>query len=314
VKKAVVVSLAMVLLLLGGGSLIPSYAQTPAEDDTPTFYRLVPGTYVNGWPRFSVRYPKDWVEMRPTVGEVFRVGRVVGTGPQPPFNECRINVYPVPAAWSTGTAADEWVWGMKGVGASDVTVVSDKPSQLRDGTPAREVMLHMVMNGEPTDVMGLMMEKGGMLVRIMVDWDPRYGTGEHLKAVLSSLQFEPEKDKPVRVPSDVRAFLDQWGNDIVAHDVAKVMGHYSDGFLNSGNKKRFVEESFRRGIGTITSWEVTITDFVAAGDRAYLAGFWTVNRTMSLPLRDTSIIKENGQWKWYGNQRDPAPDPSPPQR
>jgi hypothetical protein len=309
-KKLIIPLLIVAGIVLIAGFSTPSSAQAPTIADTPTFYRLVPGTYVNGWPRFTITYPKEWVETRQVVVEVFRAG----TGPQPPFHECRINVYPVPAGWSTGTAADEWVQGMKGWGFSDVTVASDKPSQLRDGTPVQEVMLHMVSNGEPVDVLGLMMKKGGLVVRIMVDWDPRYGTGEHLKAVLYSLQFEPEKDKPVRVPSDVRAFLDQWGNDIVAHDVAKVMSHYSEGFLNSGNKKKLVEESFRRGISTITSWEAIITDFVAAGDRAYLAGFWTVNGTISLPLPDTSIIKENGEWKWYGNQRDPAPDPSPPQR
>ena len=172
----------------------------------------------------------------------------------------------------------------------------------------------MVINAEPVDMLGLMTKRGDLLVRIMVDWDPRYGTGEHLKAVLSSLQFEPEKDKPVKVPSDVRAFLDQDCNDIVAHDVAKVMSHYSDGFLKSGDKKRVLEDFFRRFIGGITSHEVGITDFVAAGDRAYLAGFTIVNGTMRLPLPHTSIIKENGQWKWYGNQRDPAPDPTLPRR
>jgi hypothetical protein len=303
-KTPIALSLVVAFLLFGGSTIVPSYAQAPTSDNTPTFYRLVPGTYVNGWPRFTVKYPKEWVEERPAVGEVFRVG----TGPQPPFNDCRINVNPAPAGWSTGTAADEWVQGLKGWGFSDVTVVSDKPSQLRDGTPVQEVRLHMVSNGEPVDLLGLMTKRGGLVVRIMVAWYPRYGTGEHLKAVLYSLQFEPEKDKPVTVPPDVREFLDQWGNDVVAHDVAKVMSHYSEGFLNSGNRKKLVEEAYRRIIGGITSHEVGITDFVAAGDRTYLAGFTTVNGTMRVPLGNhASITKENGEWKWYGNQRDPIP-------
>jgi hypothetical protein len=304
-RRSIVLSVATAFLLLAGTSAISFSGQDTSDDQTPTFYRLVPGTFVNGWPRFTITYPKEWVETRQAVGEVFRAG----TGRQPPFNECRINVNPAPAAWSTGTAADEWAQSMKRWVASEVTAVSDKLSQFRDGTPAQEVMLHMVSNGEPVDVLGLMTKKGGLLVRIMVDWDPRYGTGEHLKAVLYSLQFEPEKDKPVEVPSDVRAFLDQWCNDIVAHDVAKVMSRYSEGFLNSGNRKRPVEEVYRRIIGTITSHEVSITEYVPAGDKAYLAGFTIVNGTMRVPLGNhASIIKENGQWKWYGNQRDPAPD------
>jgi len=51
---------------------------------------------------------------------------------------------------------------------------------------------------------------------------------------------------------------------------------------------------------------VGITDFVPAGDRAYLAGF-TVTNGSKWPLYGASIIKENGEWKWYGNQRDVAP-------
>ena len=57
-KKLIVISVAVTLLLLVN-PFSPSFAQAPANPDTPTFYHLVPGTYVNGWPRFAVTYPKD---------------------------------------------------------------------------------------------------------------------------------------------------------------------------------------------------------------------------------------------------------------
>jgi hypothetical protein len=47
-KKPMVLSAMIVLILLVGGVF------SPAQADTPTFYRLVPGTYVNGWPRFTI--------------------------------------------------------------------------------------------------------------------------------------------------------------------------------------------------------------------------------------------------------------------
>jgi hypothetical protein len=59
-KKPIVVSVIMALALLAGG-LIPAYAQDPAKEEKPTFYRLTPGVYVNGWPRCTVHYPKEWV-------------------------------------------------------------------------------------------------------------------------------------------------------------------------------------------------------------------------------------------------------------
>jgi len=92
----------------------------------------------------------------------------------------------------------------------------------------------------------------------------------------------------------------------VSHDLAKVMTHYSDRYLNSGEKKGEVERFWRWMIGSVTSINGTVTDFVPAGDKAYLAGFVTGNFGIGT-TRETSIIKENGEWKWYGNQREVVP-------
>ena len=58
-------------------------------------------------------------------------------------------------------------------------------------------------------------------------------------------------------------------------------------------------------VACTTSYEAGITDFVPAGDRAYLAGFVSLNGP-KVALQGT-VIKENGEWKWYGNQRDVSP-------
>jgi hypothetical protein len=130
--------------------------------------------------------------------------------------------------------------------------------------------------------------------------------GEDLKAILYSLEFQPGRDEPVKVPPDVQEFLDRHCNDLLSHDLTKLMTHYSDKFLSSGNRRGEVERFFRQIIGLVTSVEVGITEFVPAGDRAYLAGF--VNTYIGkLMLGDASIIKENGEWKFYGNQRDVSP-------
>ena len=50
-----------------------------------------------------------------------------------------------------------------------------------------------------------------------------------------------------------------------------------------------------------------LTDFVPAGDKAYLAGFTSGNFRKNAVMRETAIIKENGEWKWYGNQREVVP-------
>ena len=299
-KKSIIVSVIVVLMLLAWGFFAPSHAQDPAKEEKPTFYRLTPGVYVNGWPRFTVTYPKDWVERRHDPQEAFHVS-APGPVPFPSF------VYAPPPLLYSETL-DKWAdfvaSSFKNI-AQDVTVISNKPSQLRDGTPARENELYMLLNGAPFNTMGLVAKKGDVLVNMAVR--SRSGRiGEDLKAILYSIEFQLDKDKPVKVRPDVQEFLDKYSNDIVSHDVAKVMAHYSDKYLNSGVRKGEMEKTFRQWIGLWMSHKVTITEFVPAGDRAYLTGFAIINQ-VPIQIIYTSINKENGEWKWYGNQRDVSP-------
>jgi hypothetical protein len=111
----------------------------------------------------------------------------------------------------------------------------------------------------------------------------------------------------VKVSPDVQEFLDKHNNDVFSHDIAKVMSHYSDKYLNSGIRKGEVERFWRQWIGFFMSLKGTITDFVSAGARAYLTGFTISNVFGKWPITETSILKESGEWKWFGNQRDVAP-------
>jgi hypothetical protein len=298
-KKLIVLSVIMAVTLLTWGSVAPAHAQDSAKDDKPTFYRLTPGVYVNGWPRCTVRYPKEWVERFPEANLVFRVS-APGPGPLRSFAVADSGSSPLPLdRWA------DWVVAMFRRLATDVTVLSDKPSRLHDGTPAQEVEIRAVVNGAPLYNTSLATKKGDLLITMAIE-STEGRIGEDLKAILYSIEFEPDKDKPVKVPPDAQELLDRHCSASVAHDVAKVMSHYSDGFLNSGMRKGEVERFHRQIIGFITSCEIVITDFVPAADRAYLAGFVSLGSGRRVMLREISIIKENGEWKWYGNQRDSA--------
>ena len=67
-----------------------------------------------------------------------------------------------------------------------------------------------------------------------------------------------------------------------------------------------VERFWRQFIGPITSCEVGITELGQEGDKVYLTGFF-IRNGVKFPLGGTSIIKEKGEWKWYGNQKDVSP-------
>jgi hypothetical protein len=190
--------------------------------------------------------------------------------------------------------------------ATDVTVVSDKTSRLRDGSPAREVELQMILNGAPFNAMSLVTKKSDLWVNVAVE--SRNGKiGEDLKAILYSIEFEPGKDELVKVPPEVQELIDSSRSAWVSHDLTRLMSLYSGRYLNSGVRKgEEMERISRRIIGLVTSFEYYITDFIPAGDRAYFTGSATING-LKYPLINISIIKENSEWKWYGNQRDPIP-------
>src|SRR5512137_12464 len=160
-RKSIVLSVVAALLLLAGTPSISSSAQHAATDQTPTFYRLVPGTYVNGWPRFTVTYPKDWVERRPDPLEVFRVS-APGPVPYPAFAVAYASLStPDPGPLDKFA---EFLVKLNKRRAKEVTILSDRPSQLRDGTPAREIEFQMDLNGEPFYTMPLVTENGNVLI------------------------------------------------------------------------------------------------------------------------------------------------------
>jgi hypothetical protein len=310
-KKPIIVIVIMALTLLGWGFFAPAQPQDTAKEEQPTFYRLIPGVYVNGWPRFTIHYPKDWVEIRCLLPTVFLA---VASRPKPWMRSClSVNIFsthpnprsalskPLPLEKLADVVVPYW----RNV-AQDVTVVRDKPTRLRDDTPAWEVETKMVYNGEPYNVLNVATKKGDTWVNTGTE---SY-TGkmeEYQRAILYSLQFEPEKDEPVKVPPDIQAFFDKYCSDIVSHDLAKVMANVSDRYLDSGMKKGEVERFTRRFIGGTTSYNVVITELVPGDNRVYLAGFVVANG-VKFPLGGM-IIKENGEWKWYGNQRDAISDP-----
>ena len=156
-----------------------------------------------------------------------------------------------------------------------------------------------------------MTKKGLVWVQITLIDDKKIG--EDLKKIAYSLAFQQGREEPVNVPSDVRAFLDMWCADAKSNDVKTIMGHFSDRFLFSGTNKAFMEQWLRNDPASpiqkdVISEEPTVTVFEPRGDKAYVDGFWLRKAkgdadAVKIPMFFQQIIKENGQWKWYGNQK-----------
>ncbi len=195
----------------------------------------------------------------------------------------------------------------------DIKVLSDKPVQLKDGTPAREVETEWVFkNGPKTNGLLLATKKDLTWVSILLGAEEGK-LGEDVKRIAHSLTFLPGREAPVKVPPDVRAFLDMYCADVESHDLKAIMAHVSDRFLNSGMSKGFVEQWWRNDPtspihqGAI-SWEAIVTVFEPRGDKAYLDGFFLQKAKgdangVKGPMVNYQIINEHGQWKWFGNQK-----------
>ena len=202
---------------------------------------------------------------------------------------------------------------------TDIKVLSDKPSRLKDGAPAWEVEFEFVdatlgstKNAPKVNGLLLLTKKDVTWVSIFLG-DDKGKIGEDLKRVAYSLTFLPGREEPVQVSPDVRAFLDMYCADVVGHDVKAIMAHFSDRFLFSGMNKAFVERRLRNDSRSpiqmgVISQEATVTVFEARGDKAYVDGFWLQKTkddatALKAPIYYQQIINEHGQWKWFGNQK-----------
>ena len=296
---------ARILVVLG---VLPP-PPAPAAATKPSFITLTPGQYVHGWPAFTVSYPKEWVEQRSVSGEVFRVADPDSkTFPRVP--NFTINVFLVPFP------IDNWsnvlLPGLRTI-ARDIKIVYDKPSQLKDGTPAREAEIEWVRNdGLEMNLLLLITNKEATWITIITGAE-KGKMGEDMKNYFYSLTFQPGREEPVNVPPDVRELLDKYCSDVLSGDVDRIMTYYSDQFSHSGMNKALVEQWFRNDPTAptkagLTSMEATVTVFEPQGDKAYMDGFYLVKgknapNGVKAPMLSMQFIKENGKWKFYGNHK-----------
>ncbi|OHE21680.1 MAG: hypothetical protein A2Z43_04605 [Syntrophobacterales bacterium RBG_19FT_COMBO_59_10] len=315
-KKLIVVLLITVIVLLAGSFSAFTQAQSSASQLKPTFLAPTPGTYVHGWPAFTVSYPKDWVEQPPSRyggrGEVFRV---VAPDSKPFAQNVRVPYFAV-LVFPTPLPIDKWsniLLPTIQLPGSDIKIVYDKPSQLKAGVPAQEAEIAWVSNEEKVNMLVLTMRKDAAWIQVIQVFD-KGKKGEDVKNYAYSLTFQQGREEPVKVPSDVQEFLDKYSSDLVSGNVERIMANFSDRFLNQRRKKAFYEQWVRNSPespiqrGLISS-EATVTVFEAQGDKAYVDGFFAskardhADKALNESIGFRQIIKEQGQWKWYGDQR-----------
>jgi hypothetical protein len=308
-KKWLVSSVLCVILaaVWGGCSLV----QAQTGDLKPTFMSPTPGLYVNAWPAFTVSYPKDWVvqPFPPGPAPDFLVG--VSRPNLPPSPALSIAVF---MKFAPISDMAKWFIGLIFQAGKDFSILYDKPSKLSDGTPAQEAEIEwIVTNGPKLNTFLLGTDRNGTWTLINLTSD-KGKTAEDLKDIAYSMKFQPEREKPVDLPPDVRALFDRWSDAIVRGDVTAVMDNYSNRYNYSGATKVMIAQWMLTSPDSpvkagLASLPMTAAFFEAQGDKAYVAGFYGGKLKDGTPARTTPVgnlmqlIKEDGQWKMLGNQK-----------
>lgn len=105
------------------------------------------------------------------------------------------------------------------------------------------------------------------------------------------------------LPADIKAFLDHFSTAVESKKIDDILDHYSEAFLNSGRRKQATTGLFRLLTQAVDHFSIRIDQCRIRQDRATLWGeIATDMGPLALFVRE--LIREEGVWRWYGNQQE----------
>jgi len=134
-------------------------------------------------------------------------------------------------------------------------------------------------------------------------------TSVHYSPLFDLVAAAVKRDRPpkkpleaIKLPEDVKAFLNGFNQATADKDISKVAEYVSDNFLSYGVTKNRLLDFFKISAPYISESKVILTGFERHGNLAKVEGL-RKDKYFEIPILSRYyIIKENGQWKWYGNQ------------
>jgi len=106
----------------------------------------------------------------------------------------------------------------------------------------------------------------------------------------------------VDLPPDVKTFISDYNQARYNKDIEKMSELISDRFLHEGVTKQMAVR-FLSGAKSYTSEaKIIITRFEPVEKKAEVDVWLKDKYFESLFMKGSRLIKENGNWKWYGNQ------------
>ena len=106
----------------------------------------------------------------------------------------------------------------------------------------------------------------------------------------------------MKLPPDVKAFIADYSQARLGNDVVTMSNLMSDRFLYNGVSKHMALRFVKTTSSYTSETKIIITKFEPEGDEAKI-DVWLKDKYFEAPFMiDSKLIKEDGQWKWYGNQ------------
>ena len=114
------------------------------------------------------------------------------------------------------------------------------------------------------------------------------------------------KSPLIKSPEYVQPFFDQYRKDILTHGLKKISVHYAANFRQDGYDRQAFLKVLDNTIGFVTDYVIKLTKFEPDKNNSNIVSIdGSVDLgSITVPFAEGSmIIKEDGVWKWYGNQK-----------
>lgn len=123
-------------------------------------------------------------------------------------------------------------------------------------------------------------------------------------AQTASSQNSPSTRAENSVPDDLRQMYRDYSAALLSHDIERAMSFFSERYLHEGRDKAQRRAFTLEWINDLTRHEIQLTRFTPIdGHRAFIEGRGDDNFVGFVIGPEMQVIKENGRWKLYGNQK-----------
>lgn len=128
--------------------------------------------------------------------------------------------------------------------------------------------------------------------------------GQKIADIEDVESYEKAVAKHIEPPTDVQKFFDDYEKTLLSQDMDKIAKYFADDYLASGMAKDNVMAVIKQNIQYILKFKVDLTEYVPeGGERVVLAGIIDYGSIKQPILDGGMIIKRNGNWLWFGNQK-----------